>query len=116
VFLTALLFFSLFTNNERFIIITLGLKALLYLYRKIYFIIHHKPLRLVLTITRAAFGFVVPIIWWSQLQLSIWEPVMLSILMGEIIDRVEFYLELELISPKIQIKDNLKNSMQLMPE
>ncbi len=114
VFLTALLFFSLLTNNESFIIIILGLKTLLYLYRKIYYIIHGKLLRIVLTIARIGFGFIVPVVWWNHLQLGIWEPMMLSVLIGEVFDRVEFYLELEILSPKIQIKDDLAAKVQLI--
>jgi DMSO reductase anchor subunit/ferredoxin len=110
VFLAALLFFSVFANNGRFIIIIFGLKVILYLYRKIYFIIHYKPTRIVLTIARIGFGFVVPVfLLWSQLKFSIWEPIMLSLLMGEIIDRIEFYMELEIITPQKQIEHEVAN-------
>lgn len=107
VFLTALLFFSLFTHNEIFVLITLGLKGLLYLYRKIYFAMHGKPIRIFLSMARICFGFIAPVFLWSQIQMSLWEPLVLSILFGEVIDRIEFYLELEIATPKNQIKDDL---------
>ena len=116
IFLMALLFFSLFTINKNFILVILGLKALLYLYRKIYFAIHHIPFRVVLSIARIGFGFIVPIIWWNQLQISVWEPMMLSLLIGEIIDRIEFYMELEITTPKNQIQEDLKVMRQSLPD
>lgn len=113
-FLSALLFTSLITLNERFLIIVLGFKLLLYLYRKIYFFLKKRPVRAYLSIARIALGFIVPVFLWKQLELTIWEPMFLSILAGEIIDRIEFYLEGEIISPKRQISIDTNKMLDSM--
>ncbi len=109
VFLTALLFTSLLTENYRFTLIILGIKFLLYIYRKIYFALKRKPIGLLFSIVRISFGFIAPIFVWSHLQLSIWEFIFIFLMLGELTDRIEFYLECEVISPKRQmITDAMK--------
>lgn len=114
IFLSALLFTSIITTNELFIIIILGLKLLLYLYRKVYFLINQKSINIYLTILRIGFGFIAPIFLWNQLSTGVWEFLFIAILIGEIIDRIEFYQEAEVISPKRQISLDTKKMMRSM--
>ena len=107
VFLTTLLLFSLFTMNEQFLVIILVIKTLFYVYRKIYFFIHKKPIRYFLSIVRILVGFVLPFIIWNQMELSLGQIFILALIVGEVVDRIEFYLELDIITPAKQINEDL---------
>lgn len=103
-FLTTLFFVSLLTQNDILIWIIFSLKVLLYVYRKVYFKIHHKPIKLMLSVTRIWIGFILPlalIYGFRQNQPLI---ILLVLFIGEIIDRIEFYIELKIITPKDQIR------------
>jgi hypothetical protein len=109
VFLTALLLTSLLTYNERFAGLVLLIKLLLYLYRKVYFLIHREKINYLRAVFRILLGFVVPVWMWLNLQI---DPLWITavILTGELIDRIEFYAEGEIISPKRQIMKDLKQA------
>jgi len=58
---------------------------------------------------RIGIGIVLPVILWGQAQLNIPYLIVYFLLVGELIDRIEFYLESEIMTPKRQIiKDTLK--------
>jgi DMSO reductase anchor subunit len=115
VFLTAMLFTSLFVNNEQLFYIIIILKFLLYAYRKIYFRMHSKKMNLMITGIRILFGFFLPLIIWQTPLNEI--PFLLAslLLVGEIIDRIEFYLELEVMSPIKQIEQDTKKYLKYLP-
>lgn len=112
VFLTALLMTSLMTYNEKFAGLILLIKLLLYLYRKIYFVLHQKNINYSLTVARIILGFVIPLWIWYTLQI---DPLWITgiILAGELIDRAEFYLEGEVITPGRQI---IRDIQRLLPK
>ncbi|MEZ5084250.1 MAG: 4Fe-4S dicluster domain-containing protein [Bacteroidales bacterium] len=110
-FLTTLFFVSLLTNNIVFIWIIFILKILLYTYRKIYFKIHHKSVRWWFTISRILIGFILPVFLQFGLQKNQSTLALLFLLMGEILDRLEFYLELKIIEPREQIRKDIIKSL-----
>ncbi len=103
VWITGLLFWSILSGNSFFIGLVIVLKTTLYLYRKVRFYQHKIPVH----------GLV------SGLRLSLlWFPVLIGIFLvpienywffaafvmtGELIDRSEFYNEIEVISPKKEL-------------
>ena len=100
VFLSAMLFTALLVNNYLLLYTVLILKFLLYLYRKIYFRIQNRSIKPVMSSIRILFGFVLPILF-LQMSLNYYLYLIFgSILFGEIIDRIEFYLELDISTPR----------------
>jgi Fe-S-cluster-containing dehydrogenase component len=114
VFMSALLFTAILTLNEVFIGIILGLKLLLYVYRKSYFLLNQKAINIYLSVPRILFGFILPFIFWGQLNTGVWEFLFVTVLIGEIIDRIEFYHEAEVITPKRQISDDTRKRISAM--
>lgn len=109
IFLSSLLFMSIFTGNHRFAAIILGLKLLLFFYRKIYFQIHHISYNRWLSFFRVGLGFVLPVFIWPAYFEQFSFSFLLLIISGEFIDRILFYLDADVISPTKQIeKDILK--------
>ncbi len=106
VFLTALLLTSAATYNEKFALLVLGLKFLLYLYRKLYFITHGRKVPIALPALRLFLGFILPVWLWFNFVMD--PMVIISVVLaGELIDRMEFYAEAEVITPKRQIMKNI---------
>lgn len=109
-FFTGILFWGILTANSA-IFITIGLlKAILYTIRnfnelrtfsftKSNFI---KALRLDLLIS-------FPLIFWLLNIDNLFLLIAISVFIGEIIDRIEFYNEIEILTPEIQIKKDLTN-------
>jgi len=106
IFLSALLFTSLLTFNDRFAGLVLLIKLMLYLYRKIYYLSHDRKVNYLMTSLRILSGFLVPAWIWINMEI---DPLWITglILVGELFDRAEFYLEGEVINPKRQIVEDL---------
>jgi len=116
VFLSAMLFTAVMINYSRLFFIILILKFLLYVYRKIYFRIHHKSFYPIISFIRISIGFFLPVIL-LQLDLNyLLLYIFGSILIGELIDRIEFYLELDISTPKNQIQDDLADMLQSLSD
>jgi len=103
VFLTALLMTSLLTSNERFTLLILGLKFLLYSYRKVYFLMHKRNINYVIPVLRMVAGFILPIVMWLIIEAFNPYWVISLIATGELMDRIEFYLKGEIITPKREL-------------
>lgn len=116
VFLSAMLFTSVLVNNSQLFYTILALKLLLYIYRKIYFRIHQKSTYPFLSIIRILFGFFLPVIFWQLAFNNAQHFIFGSILIGELIDRTEFYLELDISTPKNQIRDDLADMLHSLPD
>ncbi len=78
------------------------LKLGLYLRRHHRYPIESKPL----FFSRIAFGFVLPVAAFTLYRLAI-----AFALVGELIDRVEFYLELDFAQPSTQMRADLERAM-----
>lgn len=69
-----------------------------------------RPVRPVLAIIRIICGFIIPAFLWFYTENYI--LFYLSVLTGEFIDRLEFYLELELMRPNTQIEIDLQKMLK----
>ena len=110
VLLSGLLFTFFFLETYPVFFALLALKFMLYGIRKVDFTLKNEPIRMSLSLLRVLFGFIVPV---SLLLVENNLPsahliILISLIIGEFADRIEFYLELEIQSPKKQILDNLK--------
>ena len=77
------------------------IKTGLYLFRKNEFRLKNIPVYPILSAVRILFGFVFPIllIWVIKENKSVF-MILSFLLVGELIDRLEFYLELDIVTPK----------------
>lgn len=88
----------------------LGLvKMFLYIYRKVELKKRRRKTRPLLTLLRIGFGFLLPLILPLIDPLNFVGNIIVSIVIGEIIDRCEFYLELDILTPRRQMRMDLEN-------
>jgi len=86
-------------------------KVSLYLYRKQHFKKKGKGIRLPVSILRILFGFVIPLSMFflfpqnlAEIDIfSVYGILMVCVLLGEIIDRMEYYSELDIVTPRKQM-------------
>ena len=99
-FFTAFLFIALLTSNHWAFFFILGIKLFLYLKRKIEFYTHGWSFRPALTAFRIISGIALPWILVLLPGISLSNILILClILAGELTDRFEFYLEMEVVIP-----------------
>lgn len=75
------------------------LKLFFYLYRKVEFKNSRRKTRPILSTLRLGFGFLLPLILLLINPLNFVGVIIVSIVIGEIIDRCEFYMELDILTP-----------------
>ncbi len=102
--LTGFLIVSLFFNNYLMFILVATIKTSLYIYRKYYFWKKGLHYRLFITAWRLDLIISLPLIFWlfDFSNLNWW--ILASVLIGEIIDRAEYYEELDGITSQKQIE------------
>lgn len=83
-------------------------KLALYVLRKLHFIEVQRPVRPIVSAARTALGLVLPPLLWLIDFESYRVIIIASVLAGEIIDRCEFYAELERRSPRQQLAADLE--------
>ncbi len=85
-----------------------ALKTGLYIYRKYYFWKEGLNYRLFISGWRLDMLISFPLIFWffDFSNLNFW--ILVSVLVGEIIDRAEYYEELDVITPEKQIEYDFK--------
>ncbi len=103
VFITGLFLLSVFSGQVLFVFIYGLLKSYLYIKRKIDFHKDNKSIRILLSSIRLQVGLLLPFILWQSSGFSNKWLIICAILIGEIIDRAELYMELDLLSPQKQI-------------
>ena len=108
VLLTGLLLFGILTVNPMIAGLTGLLKLVLYAYRQSWFKSNPRALASVL---RLGAGFVVPLAIWRVYP----DWVLPSVLVGEVVDRCEYYLDLDIVTPRRQIASDLDKSRDLHP-
>ena len=92
--LNGLFFTALFAENNLVILIMVGIKTALYVYRKIHLYQQKKPYRLFISGLRLDFLISFPVFfWWLDLP-NLYYFLFASFVLGEAIDRAEFYEEL----------------------
>ncbi len=112
VFLTGLLFAGLFSANVLLFGLVAAVKASLYLWRKYSFHGEHREARPWFTRVRVLIGLLAPLalVWLGEPR---WYPLLVAaVFAGELIDRAEFYLELEAPSPARQMDADLAAVVQ----
>jgi len=108
VVLTGFIIASLFFSNYLTFLLVAALKTGLYIYRKYYFWKKGLNYRLFITGWRLDMIISFPLIFWlfDFSNLNWW--ILVSVLIGEIIDRAEYYEELDVNTPGKQIEYDLK--------
>jgi Fe-S-cluster-containing dehydrogenase component/DMSO reductase anchor subunit len=89
------------------------IKCVLYLYRKVLFKQTKKKTRPLVTLLRIGFGFLVPFILLllsldSEHMIDYYGYVIVSVIIGEVIDRTEYYNELDIVTPRKQMLMDLE--------
>jgi DMSO reductase iron-sulfur subunit len=107
VFLTGLLFAGLFAANGIVFAMVAVVKTFLYLWRKYNFFRERREARPWLTRARVLVGLAGPLVLWWKGAAGWYAAVVAGVLLGEIIDRCEFYLELDAPSPAGQMDADL---------
>ncbi|MFC2103317.1 DmsC/YnfH family molybdoenzyme membrane anchor subunit [Bacteroidota bacterium] len=114
-FLTALFLFGIFTLSPT-IILTFGIiKLALYVYRKINFYKNNHSTLPIVSAFRILFGILFPVIIIlvsSEIPGSLSIYIIIAVIIGEVIDRCEFYNELEILTPKKQISLDLEKELK----
>ncbi len=103
VLLSGLLYAGLLSGSRGMAGGVLLVKLVLYLLKKIRAVGEGHALRPGLALTRAFFGFLIPILAFSAMGASLMAMVLPALLLAELVDRTEFYLDLELGSPRRQM-------------
>lgn len=82
-------------------------KLSLYVIRKLRFIELRRPIRPGLSAARLALGFVLPFALWYLEPIGWRDYIIAAALLGELIDRGEYYTELESTSPALEMREAL---------
>ena len=94
-FFTVFLYVAILVFNPWMFFAALILKAYLYITRKIMFQKEGEDTRLVFSVLRILLGFILPVILFFVSGFdTVNYSVLISVVSGEVIDRIEFYLEL----------------------
>ena len=64
--------------------------------------------RVILSIIRLLLGFIIPLILYQLTGTDFVILIFVSVVLGEFIDRCEFYHEFELLTPDAQMKNDLE--------
>ena len=86
-------------------------KLALYVHRKVEFMKLGKPVRPLLSGVRLAVGFVAPSVFWAFQGYEANVVMLGMVLFGELIDRLEFYVELDIVTPEKQMKLDLQKAI-----
>jgi len=87
-------------------------KLALYIQRKTEFAEAGRPLRPWTSIARVAFGFAIPVALWLVDPVGTRPLLIASVMVGELIDRGEYYAELESGSPRRQMAIDLEGQLR----
>lgn len=111
VFLTGLFLAALLSGHVVAFVTVSAIKAVLYIRRKIQFARRGEKVRPLLSLARIVLGFVLPFFLWPEGAGVNFDPVAVSVALGELIDRCEFYVELDLPTPAKQIELDLQEEL-----
>ncbi len=108
--MSGLLYYSIFTGNPSIFLIVLFLKTALYFYRKFIFLNADKSIEeLKFIIMRIGIGVVIPIFSYYYFG-DLFHPIaLISVVAGELIDRYEFYEEIDIINQEHNIRSDIQN-------
>ncbi len=83
-------------------------KMSLYVIRKLRFIELRRPVRPGVSAARLALGFVLPLALWLVEPIGWRDYIIVAVLIGELIDRGEYYTEFEPTSPRLEMRRALE--------
>jgi DMSO reductase iron-sulfur subunit len=109
--LTGVLFAGVLLANPMVAALTGVGKLFLYLQRKVGFKKMGKPTRLGFSSLRILSGFIVPGVVWALSGSDALLFVIVAVSLGELVDRLEFYLELEVVTPGRQMVIDLQKAI-----
>ena len=92
------------------------IKLFLYLYRKFYFKQAKRNTRFLISLLRIAFSFIIPLIIFvfrpgfaKDIKIiGLYGLLIVSVIIGELIDRIEYYDELDIVTPRKQMLIDLE--------
>ncbi len=108
---TGFLFAAIFLGNPFVLSLIVLVKGILYGYRKFKFKSERLSTRPMLSIFRLGLGLFIPAIFWILEPANFLFYGILFVLAGEIIDRCEFYLELDILTPEKQMAIDLNKQL-----
>ncbi len=107
--LTAFTLAAFFTNQYEMFAVLASVKFFLYIYRKIIIAFRNQKQSLLLSILRLITGFAVPVYLWYTNPPKSFILLAVGFIAGELVDRIEFYRELEIMSPPKKMYLDMKN-------
>lgn len=107
VIITALFLAGVFTGQWLLIGWFGFMKLFLYTIRKQYLYKNGRNPRMIISIFRIISGFILPVFLYQTVGTEYMTLIVGSILLGEVIDRCEFYMELDLLTPRKQMAIDL---------
>jgi hypothetical protein len=108
----ALFLFGIFSGNSIIFGVTMAIRSFLYWRRKSRLAKNKREARPVLSLARIVLGFAVPVALWNGLPGLPSMTVMIGVLAGELIDRNEFYLELDFPTPSKQMARDFADELR----
>jgi DMSO reductase anchor subunit len=114
VLLSGVLFLATFQGNAVVCILMATLKLILYLSRKRRFAVNDEPTRQLASALRIVLGSLAPIGLWLVAPDALAVPAAFCVVIGEIIDRCEYYAELEVPTPRRQMDAVLADELATM--
>lgn len=108
VVLTGLLLFAAFSESWWLFVILSGMKFILYGYEFVS-AVGRDPWRIAVAVVRIVAGFILPLLLWGSSAGRL--PAGMFLLLGEVINRSEFYIDLEFLTPQRQIQNDLLNEL-----
>ncbi|UCG86928.1 MAG: 4Fe-4S dicluster domain-containing protein [Gemmatimonadota bacterium] len=114
VFLTGLFLLGVMTLNPVLAGLTGSLKLVLYLWRKTVLAANAKSVRPIASAIRLGVGFGVPLVLSLLDPIQTYHLIVASVLLGESVDRAEFYAEIEIMTPERQMALDLDAEIRRM--
>jgi Fe-S-cluster-containing dehydrogenase component/DMSO reductase anchor subunit len=115
VLLTGLYLVGVFTANPWYLFPLGVVKLVLYLLRHLFLLRQRTSGWQVVLLARINFGTLLPLLLWLLSGTAHYEIILASILIGEILDRAEFYMELDFTYPAAQARRDLKEMIAHKP-
>lgn len=115
VLLTGIYLVGVFTQHPWFLFPLGATKLVLYLLRGLPRIHKKTRQRQLLFSLRILTGFVVPFLLWVFTGTDLYSLIVASILVGEVLDRAEFYMDLDFTHPDAQVRRDLATMVAYKP-
>jgi hypothetical protein len=115
VLLTGVYLVGVFTRHPWFLFPLAGAKLVLYLIRGLPRIHEKARQRQLLFSLRVLTGFILPLLLWIFAGTDFYGFIVASILVGEIVDRIEFYMDLDFTRPETRAHLDLERLIEAKP-